>query len=92
MSYTPQKENKSPRNHAFTDRNRNNVCILSIGIKEAKPAQQVLKAISSQQLIVKCNRVHVVTARRDKDIIRTNLQENRYISTKPEKYKPLVTS
>ena len=38
-----------------------------------------LEAISIQKLTVKCNRLHEITACRDKDIIRTNLQQNRYI-------------
>ena len=35
-----------------------------------------MEAVSSQQLPVKYNKVHVITACRDKYIIKTNLQEN----------------
>ena len=37
------------------------------------------ESISSQQLTGKCNKLHVITARRDKNVVRTNLQENRCI-------------
>ena len=55
----------------------NNVWILIIGRKDPTSVQQVLEAISSKKLTGKYNRVHVITALRDKDIIRNNLQENR---------------
>ena len=74
MSYISQSENNSPCNHAFPDRNRINVCILVIGIKEPTSAHQFLESISSQKLTGKCNRVHVITAFRGKYIIITNLQ------------------
>ena len=57
-------------------RNRTYVWILSNGIKEPTTSQQVLESISSQQLTGKCNRVHIITSRRENDIIITNLQEN----------------
>ena len=76
MSYISQSENNFPWNHAFPTRNRTTFWILSIGRKEPTSSHQVLGAISSQKLTRKCNMVHVITARRDKDIIRNNLQEN----------------
>ena len=75
MLYISRSENNSPWNHAFPDINRENVWILIIGRKEQKSSHQVLESISSQQRTGKCNRAHVITARRDKDIIITNLQE-----------------
>ena len=53
-----------------------NICTLIIGIKELTPFQQVLKAISNQQLTGKLNRLHGITAHRNKDIVRTNLRGN----------------
>ena len=50
-----------------------------MGRKEPTSSQKVLEVISSQKLTGKCNRVNVITTHRDKDIIRTNLQENRCI-------------
>ena len=79
MSYISLSTNNSPWNHVFPDRNRINVWILVIGRKDTTTAQQFLEAISIQQLTGKCNRAHVITARRDKEIIRTNLQENIFI-------------
>ena len=52
---------------------------LSIGRKKPTSVQNFLEDILSQKLTETFNRVHVITARRDKDIIRTNLQENRCI-------------
>ena len=51
---------------------RTNIWILSIGRKETTSIQKVLEYISIQKL----------TACRDKDIIRTNLQENKCIFNK----------
>ena len=79
MSYISQSCNNILWNHAFPDRNRTNVWILSIGRREPTTVQQFLEAISIQKLKEKCNRVHVITARRDKDIIKNNLQENVWI-------------
>ena len=79
MPYISQSTNNIPGNHLFPDRNRTNVWILGIGRKEATAVQQVLEAISSHQLTGKWNIVHVITVRREKDIVRTNLQENRCI-------------
>ena len=75
MSYMYQSENNRPWNHAFPDRKGTNVWILIIVKKEPTTVQQVLEAISIQQSTEKFNRVHVIISRRDKDIIRTNLQE-----------------
>ena len=79
MSYISQSENKIPWNHVFPARNRTNVCILIIVRKEPATAQQFIKSIPSQKLTGKCNRVHVITTRRDKDITGTNIQEKRCI-------------
>ena len=76
MSYISQLKKNSPRNHFFPSRNMTNFWILGIGRKEPTTFHFVLESISSQQLIGKCNRVHVITFRRYKDIIRTNLQGN----------------
>ena len=76
MSYISQLKKNSPRNHFFPSRNTTNFWILGIGRKEPTTFHFVLESISSQQLIGKCNRVHVITFRRYKDIIRTNLQGN----------------
>ena len=38
-----------------------------------------MEDISGQHLTVKCNKVHFITARRDKNIVRNNIQENRPI-------------
>ena len=78
MSYISQSTKNIPYNHAFPDRNMNNFCILSIGRKKPTTIQFVLDSRSSQQLTGKFKKVHLIKARRDKDIIRTNLQE--YIS------------
>ena len=75
MSYISQSENNSPWNHAFPARNRETFCIISIVRKESTSAYQVIEDSSSKQLTVKCNRVHIITSRRDKDTIRTNLQK-----------------
>ena len=69
---SPIKTNKIPWNHDLPERNRNNVWILSIGRKEPTAVQQVLESISIQ-LTVKYNKVRVITSRRDKGIVRTNL-------------------
>ena len=53
--------------------------ILSIGIKEPTTTQQILEAIPGQQLTVKLNMVHTTAYLRDKNIVRTNIQENRSI-------------
>ena len=79
MSYISQSTNNSPWNHDFTAKNRTNVCILRIGIKKSTTVQQVLEYISIQQLTRKFNIVHVITYIRDKNIVRKNIQENRYI-------------
>ena len=74
ISYTSLSTNHIPCNHAFPDRNRTNFWILRIFRKETTTVQQVLEAIPSQQLAVKFNKLHVITARRDNNIYRTNLQ------------------
>ena len=76
MSYISQLTNNSPWNHAFSDRNSTNIWILKNGIKKTKIVDEALEAILSKQLIEKFNRVHIITACRDKYIIRTNIQEN----------------
>ena len=76
MSYISQSENNSPCNNVFSARNRTNFWILSIVRKELTTAQQVLEAISNNQLTGKFNKVHAITACRDKNIIRTHIQEN----------------
>ena len=76
MSYIYQSKNDSPCNHVFPDIQRNYVWILRTGRKEPTTPQKVLESISSHQLTGKCNMVHVITYHRDKDMIRTNLQEN----------------
>ena len=50
--------------------------MLRIGRKEPTTVQKVLESISSQKITGKYNIVNVITARRDKDIFRTNIQEN----------------
>ena len=47
--------------------------------KRSTTVEQVLEYISSQKLKGKCNKVHFITDCIDKDIIRTNIQENRCI-------------
>ena len=79
MSYISKSENNSPWDHAFPARNRENIWILIIGRKEPTSALQFLETIRSQQLPVICNSVNIITARRYKDTIRTNLQGNRCI-------------
>ena len=79
MSYIYESENKIPWNHTFTARNRNNAWMIITGRNQPTTFQQVLEAISSQQLTGKYNKVHGITARRDKETIRTNIQENRCI-------------
>ena len=76
MSYISQSKNNITRDHTFLARNMTNVCILIIVRKEPTTVQQVLESMSSQQLTLKWNKVHVITSLRDKDIVRTNLQEN----------------
>ena len=82
MSYISQSTNNISWNHALPARNRTNFWILRIGRKEPRTVQQVLGAISSQQLTGKWNKVHVITSRRDKNIVITNLQVNRCIFNK----------
>ena len=47
--------------------------------KNQQQSNKFLEATSSQQITGIFNKVHVVTDCRDKNIIRTNLQENRCI-------------
>ena len=68
MSYISQSTNNIPLNDAFPNRNKTIFWILYIGIKEPTTSQKVLEAISSQQLTRNCNKVHVITACRDKKI------------------------
>ena len=82
MYYISQSTNNTPWNDALTAKNRANVWILLIGRKEPTTVQQVLESISGQQLTGKCNKVHVITNRRDKDIVGTNLQENIFMFNK----------
>ena len=79
MSYISQSENNSPWNNAFTARDRTNLWTISIERKYPTSVQQVIEVISSQQLTGKFNMIHVITSRRDKEIIRTNIQEKRCI-------------
>ena len=79
MSYISRSTNNSPWNHNLTSMNRTNLCILIIGRKSSTTVQQFMEAISSQQITVKCNNIHVVTALRDNIIVRTDLQLNRSI-------------
>ena len=79
MYYIFQSTNNTPWDCYFTVINRNNVWILRIGRKEQTTAQQVLEAISSKQLTGKLNRINAITARREKNLVRTNIQENRSI-------------
>ena len=74
ISYISQLTNNSPCNYALPARNRANVCILVIRIKEPTTVQQVLEAVSIKQLTGKCNMVYVNTSLRDKNIVRTDLQ------------------
>ena len=83
MSYNSQSTNIIPQNNEFPAINRANFWILSIGRKELTAVQHVLETISSQQLIGKGNKVHVTIAQRDKNIVRTNLEENRSNQTHP---------
>ena len=82
MSYISKSENNIPWNHTFPARNRTNFWIIRIGRKEPQTFQKCVEAISSQQLTGTCNRLNVIKACRDKDIIMTNLQENRRIFNK----------
>ena len=62
MSYIYQSQNNIPWNCYFTARNGTNFWILSIYRKGQTTVQQVLKALSRQQLTGKCNRAHVITS------------------------------
>ena len=77
--YISQSTDNSPWNCASHVRNKISVWIFSIGIKEPTTLQQVMEAISSQQLGGKCNKIQVITARRYRNTVRVNIQENRYI-------------
>ena len=48
-----------------------------------------MESISSQQRIGKYNKVHVITAHRDRNIVRTNIQENRYIFNQTRKIQAI---
>ena len=82
MSYISQSLNNIPWSHAFTARNRNNAWMIITGRNQPTTFQQVLEAISGQQLTGKFNRIYAITSHRDKYIIGTNLQENKYIFNK----------
>ena len=79
ISYISQSENNIPWYHKFPYRKSDTVWFLSIDRKDSTTVQQFLESISCHKLTGKCNKVHVITAHRDKDIIRTNLQESRCI-------------
>ena len=81
MPYIYRSTKNSPLNCDFTTRNRNNVWILIIGIKESPKVKQLLEAIPSKQLTVKYDRAHIITARRDNNYVRNNIQENIYIKS-----------
>ena len=76
VSYIPQSTNNIPWNHAFPARNKTHFFMIRIGRKEPTTVQKVLESILSQKITGKYNIVNVITARRDKDIFRTNIQEN----------------
>ena len=75
MSYIYRSTKNSPLNRDFTTRNRNNVWILIIGIKESPKVKQVLEAIPSRQLTVKYDRAHIITSRIYNNYVRNNIQE-----------------
>ena len=76
MSYISQSTNNNPWNHSLTARNRTSVWILILVRKESTTVQHILEAVSIQQLTPKCIKVHVITAHKDKNIVRTNIQSN----------------
>ena len=47
--------------------------------KRKTTAWQVMEYISSQHIKCSCNKIHIITAWRENNILRTNLQENQYI-------------
>ena len=69
MSYVYQSTKDSPCNRALTARNITNVWILSI-LKNSTEIQQVMEAISNQHITVRYNRIHDITARREKYFIK----------------------
>ena len=81
MSYISQSTNNILCNLDLPLINMTGVCILSIVRKYPKTVQLVLESISSQKLTRKYNRFHFITLLRGKNIFRTNIQENRYISS-----------
>ena len=82
MSYISQSTKNNTWDRVFPAINNTSVWILSIGRKEPTTDQQVLEAIKIQKLTVKYNKVCVITDRRYNKIVRTNIQENRYIFNK----------
>ena len=89
MSYIYQSTNNSQWDNYFPDKNRTNFWVLFIGRTEPTTVQQVLEAISIQQLTVKYNRAHFITDHRDKYIIRTNIKKIDAYSIKSDTSIPL---
>ena len=72
ITYIPQSNRNIPWNRALHSRQRTNFWILSIWIKETTTVKQVMEVVSSQQLTVKFNKVHVIIARIYKGMLKTN--------------------
>ena len=70
MTYISQSNNNSKCNRSLPSRQRPNVCIIIIGRKEPTKVQQVMEAVSSQQLMGKYNMGHIITPGIDKSILR----------------------
>ena len=66
---------------------RTNLWIKTIVIKNPTTLRQVMVSISSQHIKDRFNRIHVITARRYKNLLITNIQENRYIFNKKRHIK-----
>ena len=81
ISYISQSTNNSPWNHDFPEINSTDVWIIFIVKKEPTTFQQVMEAISIQQLIGKFKSIHVITSHRYMNILQTSFQENRSIKS-----------
>ena len=75
-TYIYQSNNNIPWNRDLPKRQRTTVWIINIGRKYPTTVQHVIEAVSSQQLLVKCNKFYVITSHRNKSSLKTNLQEN----------------
>ena len=76
ISYVPQSTNNSPWNWTFPEINRTNVWIIIIWIKEPTSSKKVMESISVPYITFRWNIIHFITSHRNKNIFRTNPQEN----------------